>query len=316
MKVFKNLVGGEWVDAADGAVFENRNPASKDKVLGTFPSATQEDVQGAVAAARKALSGWAAMPPPNRGAILYKASQLVADRLDDMAAVLTREEGKTLAESRAEVARARDILRYYAGEGWRVGGEVLPSNARSELLYTRREPLGVVSVITPWNYPVAIPAWKIAPALAYGNTVVFKPASYAPQVGLMLVEALVEAGLPSGTINYLTGSGSVVGHEMVRNPYVDGVSFTGSYGVGTGIYRETAENMSRVQLVPFQADFDKVSSCATLSANVLWQEERHAQENLHRRSGRGRANVPAGLDPERRTRCSKAQSCPDTAACR
>jgi acyl-CoA reductase-like NAD-dependent aldehyde dehydrogenase len=248
VKAFKNLIDGQWVDAGDGATFEDRNPASKDVVLGTFPSATRQDVQKAIAAAQQALPGWAGTPPPERGEVLYRASQLVDARLGEMAEALTREEGKTLAESGSEVGRARGILRYYAGEGWRAGGEVLPSNAGGELLYTKREPLGVVSILTPWNYPVAIPAWKIAPALAYGNTVVFKPASHAPQVGLMLVEALVEAGVPRGVLNYVTGPGSVVGHEMVRNPYVDGISFTGSYVVGIGICREAAENMSRVQL--------------------------------------------------------------------
>jgi acyl-CoA reductase-like NAD-dependent aldehyde dehydrogenase len=248
MNTFKNLIGGQWVDAADGAVFEDRNPAHPDRVIGTFPNATRQDVQNAIDNAREALHDWARTPAPERGAILYRASHLVDARLADMAAALTEEEGKTLAESRGEVARARDILRYYAGEGWRMGGDVLPGNVEGQLLYTRREPLGVVSIITPWNYPVAIPAWKIAPALAYGNAVVFKPASYAPRVGLMLVEELVRAGIPPGVLNYVTGPGSIVGKEMVRNSYVDGISFTGSYAVGVGIYREGAENMSRVQV--------------------------------------------------------------------
>ena len=224
MQAFKNLVNGQWVDASDGAVFERRNPAQIDQVLGTFPRATRRDVQQAIEAAREALRGWAGMPAPARGAILYKASQLIDARIDELAAALTQEEGKTLAESRGEVARARDIFRYYGGEGWRMGGDVLPSNVDGELLYTRREPLGVVSIITPWNFPIAIPAWKIAPALVYGNTVVFKPASYAPRIGLMLVECLVEAGLPQGVVNVLTGAGSIVGDEMAGNPGIDGVN--------------------------------------------------------------------------------------------
>ena len=246
-KTYQNLVGGEWI-GADGELFENRNPADSRDVVGLFPKASVEDTRSAVAAARSALSGWANTPAPARGAILDKASQILSARLDEMATILTREEGKTLAEAKGEVTRARDIFRYYSGEGWRYGGQALPSNQAGELLYTRREPLGVISIITPWNFPIAIPAWKIAPALIYGNTVVFKPAEDAPQIGLMLVEALLEAGLPPGVINYLTGDGPVVGGEMVSNPGVNGISFTGSHAVGAEIYGRAIKNMTRVQL--------------------------------------------------------------------
>ncbi len=248
MEKFRNLIGGEWVTSSNGATFENRNPANPEEVLGLFPSMTREDTRRAVESAREALPAWAETPPPTRGAILYRASQLIDERLEEIAVTLTREEGKTLAEARAEVARARDIFRYYAGEGWRMGGSVLPSNVHGEMLYTRREPLGVISIITPWNFPVAIPAWKIAPALVYGNTVVFKPASLAPQCSLMLVEALVEAGLPPGVVNYVTGSGREVGDALVIHPEVKGVSFTGSYEVGVQVYRRAAPAMKRVQL--------------------------------------------------------------------
>lgn len=248
MHAFKNLINGQWVDAADGAVFERRNPAQTEQVIGTFASATRQDAQRAIDAAREAFRGWADMPAPARGAILYQASQLVDARIDKLAVALTQEEGKTLAEAKGEVARARDILRYYGGEGWRMGGEVLPGNIDGALLYTRREPLGVVSILTPWNFPIAIPAWKIAPALVYGNTVVFKPASYAPRIGLMLVETLVDAGLPPGVINVLTGAGSTVGDEMVSNPGIAGISFTGSRSVGAAIYGKAVQNMARVQL--------------------------------------------------------------------
>ena len=185
---------------------------------------------------------------PRRGAILDKASQIISGRLDEIATALTREEGKTLAEAKGEVTRARGIFKYYAGEGWRYGGEVLPSSVNDELLYTRREPLGVVSIITPWNFPIAIPAWKIAPALIYGNTVVFKPAEDAPLTALMMVEALVEAGLPSGVINFLTGDGDLIGTEMTGNPNVNGISFTGSHIVGTKVYQNAIKHMARVQL--------------------------------------------------------------------
>ena len=245
---YQNWIGGEWVAASSGELFENHNPADRDDVVGLFPMASVEDTRRAIEAARKALPGWANTPPPARGAILDKASQIIAARLDEMAEALTREEGKTLAEAKGEVARARDIFRYYSGEGWRYGGQVLPSSANGELLYTRLEPLGVVSIITPWNFPVAIPAWKIAPALIYGNTVVFKPAEDAPLIGLMLVQALVEAGLPDGVINFLTGDGATIGTEMVSSPGVNGVSFTGSTTVGAQIYQHAIQNLTRVQL--------------------------------------------------------------------
>ena len=248
MQQYKNLIDGEWVDSSDGKTFENRNPAQIDDVLGVFPLATKADVERAIDAAAAALPAWGNLPGPARGAILDKASRILEARMDEIATVLTREEGKTLTEAKGEVTRARDIFRYYAGEGWRAGGNVLPSNTGGELLYTRREPLGVVALVTPWNFPIAIPAWKMAPALAYGNTVVFKPASFAPQTAMLLVEVLVEAGLPKGVVNFVTGSGRTVGDTLVGSPKVHGVSFTGSVSVGMGIYEKAIKNLTRVQL--------------------------------------------------------------------
>lgn len=247
MTTYKNLIAGEWVESASGETFENHNPATGE-LLGHFPSATTEDTQRAIAAANEALSGWANTPPPSRAAILDKASKIIDRRGDEFARALTSEEGKTFAEARGEVNRARDIFAYAAGEGWRMGGQTLPSNIPGELLYTRREPLGVVALVTPWNFPVAIPAWKMAPALIYGNTVVFKPASLSPHIGLLLVEALVEAGIPAGVLNFVTGSGRSVGNTLVGSKDVDGVSFTGSYSVGMGIYEQAMKNLTRVQL--------------------------------------------------------------------
>ncbi|MDP9317377.1 MAG: aldehyde dehydrogenase family protein [Chloroflexota bacterium] len=247
MQTYQNVIEGARVAASDGATFENHNPATGE-VLGTFPKATREDARRAIAAARTAAASWANTPAPTRGAILDKAAQIINERLDEIATALVREEGKTLAEAKVEVGRARDIFRYFSGEGWRNGGDVIPGNTNGELLYSKREPLGVVSIITPWNFPIAIPAWKIAPALAYGNTVVFKPASDAPHVGLLLVEALHEAGLPPGVINYVTGSGRTVGDELISNKEINGISFTGSYDVGAGIYGQAIKNMTRVQL--------------------------------------------------------------------
>ena len=172
MQIYKNLIAGEWVESSSGETFENRNPANNE-LLGHFPSATVDDTQRAIAAAKEALKGWANTPPPARSVILDKASKIIDRRGDEFARALTQEEGKTFTEARGEVNRARDIFSYAAGEGWRMGGQTLPSNIPGELLYTRREPLGVVALVTPWNFPVAIPAWKMAPALIYGNTVVF-----------------------------------------------------------------------------------------------------------------------------------------------
>ncbi|MCS7088080.1 MAG: aldehyde dehydrogenase family protein [Thermoflexales bacterium] len=247
VETFKNYIAGEWAPASDGAVIENINPATGE-VIGYFASATREDTLRAIAAAREALPAWAALTGPARGAILDKAAQIIHARADELAETLTREEGKTLSESKAEVLRARDIFRYYAGEGFRAGGEVIPANTPETLLFTKSEPLGVVAVITPWNFPIAIPAWKIAPALVYGNTVVFKPASLAPHTALKLVEILIEAGVPAGVINLVVGSGSRVGDTLAESKDINGLSFTGSYAVGVKIYEKTARNFVRTQL--------------------------------------------------------------------
>ncbi|RIK39882.1 MAG: aldehyde dehydrogenase family protein [Chloroflexi bacterium] len=248
MSHFKNYIAGEWVDSSSGETFENHNPANTEDVIGNFPAAAKEDVERAIEAANEALPGWANTPPPNRGAILDKMSQILDARQDEFARELTREEGKTLAEAKGEVLRARDIFKYYAGEGWRMGGQVLPSNTAGELLYTRREALGAVALITPWNFPIAIPVWKMAPALVYGNTVVFKPASLVPHSAVLLVEALIEAGVPKGVVNLVTGSGRTVGDTLVSSKRIAGISFTGSVSVGMGIYEKAMKNLTRVQL--------------------------------------------------------------------
>lgn len=248
MQKFQNYIAGEWVDSSDKTTFENYNPAALEDIIGTFPLATSADVERAIAAAVDALPAWAGMPAPARGAILDKTAQILEARQDEFAKALTREEGKTLAEAKGEVLRARDIFKYYAGEGWRAGGQVLPSNMGGELLYTRREPLGVIALVTPWNFPIAIPAWKMAPALIYGNTVVFKPASLVPHSAVLLIEALIQAGLPKGVVNLITGSGRTVGDTLVSSKQIAGVSFTGSVTVGMGIYEKAMKNLTRVQL--------------------------------------------------------------------
>jgi len=247
METIRNLIAGEWVDSSQGAIVEDRNPARQTDILATFPSATREDACRAVEAARAAFSDWASTPFPTRGAILQRASQIIDRQLEEFAVTMTREEGKILAEARAEVARARDIFQYFSGEGWRNAGEVLPSANDGQLIFTKREPLGVISIITPWNVPAAIPAWKLAPALVYGNTVVFKPSSLTPLVGVMLVKILLEAGLPANVVNFVTGSGSIVGMELVTSPDVDGVTFTGSYDIGSNILAQAQAGRKRIQ---------------------------------------------------------------------
>ena len=269
-RTYHNFIGGEWTPPS-GGTFEVRDPANTDEVVGLFPLATEDEVRAAIGAAEAAQPAWGGTPGPERGEVLYRAAQIIRRRADELAADLTREEGKTLAESKGEVLRAADILNYYAGEGRRMGGETLPAETRNTLLYTSRIPLGVVAIITPWNFPIAIPTWKIAPALISGNAVVFKPASQAPLTALHLVEVLDEAGLPKGVINFVTGSGSQTGNVLVTDERIDGVSFTGSYSVGQGIYQQTAKRMVRTQLelggknpliVAADADLDKAVTMA------------------------------------------------------
>ena len=219
METCKNLIGGEWVGASDHATFETRNPACADEVLAVFPSATAADAAQAAAAAAEAFPAWAATPAPARGAILFKAAELLTERLDEVARTLTREEGKTLAEATGEVAaRARHpavLRRRGLAPGRRRPAGQRPRRACSTAAASRS---AWSRSITPWNFPIAIPAWKIAPALVYGNTVVFKPASATPLTALRLVECLVDAGLPAGVLNLVTGSGSVTGDALGRRP--------------------------------------------------------------------------------------------------
>ncbi|MBX3744056.1 MAG: aldehyde dehydrogenase family protein [Verrucomicrobiae bacterium] len=248
MQTYKNLIGGEWVGAGDGRTFETLDPSDIRQTVATYPSSGRIDVRQAFDAAAKAFPEWAALTPVARGRILSQASQGLASRKAALAERLTREEGKTLAEATGEVQRAIDIFRYYGALGYVLGGQTLPHDLPANLLYTRRDPLGVVALITPWNFPVAIPAWKAAPALLCGNTVVLKPASAAPALALELALALVEAGLPAGVLNVVTGQGRDFGEEVVAHPAVAAVSFTGSRQVGTGLHTALAPRMIRNQM--------------------------------------------------------------------
>jgi aldehyde dehydrogenase (NAD+) len=246
-ETYRNFIDGEWVAAESGDTFEVRNPADTSDVVGEFQQSSTADAERAIEAAAAAQEGWAETPAPQRGAVLRAVGEEIAARADELAETLTREEGKTLAEASGEVQRAVDIFYYYAEQARDYQGTVKQSSGEDTSLYTVREPVGVAALITPWNYPVAIPAWKLAPALATGNAVVFKPASAAPNVSRKLFECLEAAGLPDGVANYVTGSGSDVGDPFTGHDLVDAVSFTGSSEVGHMVYDDATEDMKRVQ---------------------------------------------------------------------
>ena len=245
---FKNFIGGEWVAAKSGATFETHNPADTGELVATYQKSDADDTRQAIAAAKEAQPKWAAVPAPKRGEILHRAAGILESRADQVAREMTREEGKTLPEARGEVGRAVNLLRYFGGEGARLGGQHVPSERDRVFIQTRRRPLGVVGLITPWNFPIAIPTWKTAPALIAGNGVVLKPSDLAPLCAVRLVEALAEAGVTKGALNLVTGPGSKVGNEIVTNPDVKAISFTGSEATGSRIAIEAAKRRARVQL--------------------------------------------------------------------
>ncbi|WP_455288074.1 aldehyde dehydrogenase family protein [Cupriavidus necator] len=237
MTVFLNHIDGEWTACQSGRTFDNVNPADTADIVGRFQASSAVDAQAAVAAAAAALAGWKKTPVGKRAAILNRAADHLEANADSIAAELTREEGKALSLARDEVLRSAQTLRFYAVEGQTFTGEVYPNDDPDQLVYSQREPLGVVTVIAPWNFPVSIPARKIAPALVTGNTVVFKPSSEAPLSGYRLAEALVKAGLPKGVLNFITGSAAEIGAAITEAPAVRGISFTGSSRAGEHIHR-------------------------------------------------------------------------------
>jgi len=245
-----NFVKGKWVPSAGGQTAARTNPADNKQTVSEFQLSTKEDVRSAIEAAKGAFEGWRAMPGPERGRLLYRAAEQMERALDDFARTMTLEEGKTLIESTNETKRGIDILRFFAGQASRSGGKTYRSGNPRTFVYSVREPLGVVGLLTPWNFPLAIPCWKIAPALAAGNTVVFKPASLTPLNASKLVSAFERAGVPPGVLNFITGAGAKIGEELVTNDDVAAISFTGSYDVGNGVQRAraNARKMARVQL--------------------------------------------------------------------
>src|SRR5687767_13505686 len=248
MRAYENFIGGEWVRQAGGKTFRNVNPADTRETVAEYPQSGAEEAKQAIAAAQGAFEGWSRMTPVARGRVLSKASQILEGRKAELAELLTREEGKTLIESTGEVQRTIDIFRFFGGLSYTLGGQTIPHDMPGNLLYTTRQPLGVVGLITPWNFPIAIPAWKMAPALVSGNAVVIKPASQAPAMTFEIAKALAEAGLPKGVLNVVTGDGRSVGGELAMNSAVVALSFTGSYSVGQQIYKQLAERMARAQM--------------------------------------------------------------------
>ncbi|MGO4455455.1 aldehyde dehydrogenase family protein [Arthrobacter sp. RAF14] len=254
----QNYIGGIWLDG-DGAPLESRNPSRPDELVASGPQASEDQTRDAVAAARAASPAWAGTPLAERGAILLRAASVIESRAEAWGAELAREEGKTLPEGKGEVLRAAQVFRYQAAEAERDAGAVFHSPRAGEQILVTRKPLGVVAVVTPFNFPIAIPAWKIAPALIHGNTVVWKPASTVPLLAMRLAQALDEAGLPAGVLNLVLGSGSL-GDVLVDHPDVDGLSFTGSTGVG-----RTLAGRSAARGVPVQAEMGGKNAAIVLA---------------------------------------------------
>src|SRR5580704_12709708 len=245
-QTFKNYIGGEWTGSAK--TFENRNPANTDEIVGLFSKGSAQDVADATAAAAAAFPAWSAMPAPARGNLLFKAADIMDRKFDQLGAEMTREEGKTLPEAKGEVRRAINILRYFGGEGSRMPGMLVPSERDRVHMFALRKPIGVVGLITPWNFPSAIPAWKLAPALICGNTVVMKPASAAPLSAWRLIEALHEAGIPKGVVNFVAGSGGELGQALIDAKPLKAISFTGSCEIGDWLHAAASKRRLRIQL--------------------------------------------------------------------
>ena len=244
-ETFRNYINGDWTS---GPTFENRNPANTDEVVGLFVKGSPAGIQAAAESAAAALPAWSALAAPARGNYLFKVAEILDRKFDQIAAEMTREEGKTLPESKGEVRRSINIFRYFAGEGSRLPGLVAPSERDRVHMFALRKPIGVVGLVTPWNFPSAIPAWKMAPALICGNTIVVKPASAAPLSAWRIVEACHEAGIPKGVVNFVAGSGGELGQALIQAAPLKAVSFTGSCDVGRWLHAEASKRALRIQL--------------------------------------------------------------------
>ncbi len=246
-ELYKNLINGEWKESSTGETFERKNPATGELVA-TYTKSSKEDVNAAVAAAKEAFKSWRLVPAPKRGEILFRAAQMLEERKDDLAREMTEEMGKVLDETKGDVQEAIDMTYYMAGEGRRMFGETVPSEMRNKFQMSQRQPLGVAGLITPWNFPMAIPSWKMMPALIAGNTVVIKPASFVPRSTIRLVEILIEAGIPDGVVNIVLGGGEEIGDTIMHHPDVPIISFTGSTATGKHIAAAAAEHNKRLHM--------------------------------------------------------------------
>src|ERR1700741_5277459 len=226
--VYKNFINGEWVEASGGKAYENRNPANSDELVGMFVSSTSADVEAAVDAGKEAYQSWRLVPAPKRAEILDRTAELLVQRKEEFSKDMTREMGKVLAETRGDVQEAIDMTYYMAGEGRRLFGQTMPSELPNKFAMSTRQSIGVCGMITPWNFPMAIPSWKMMPALVAGNTVVIKPAEDTPLSTYHLIEILREAGLPSGVVNLVSGDGPNAGAPLAQHSDAPVISFTGS----------------------------------------------------------------------------------------
>ena len=239
MRQLKNFIGGEWRDSK-GKRVQDLNPADTSEIIADAPSSTAAEAAEACEAALRAYPGWRNTPAPVRGQLLYRVQRRMEERKEEIAEALTREEGKTLVEARGEVQRAINVIEFFAGEARRITGDTIPSELPHNFCYTVKQPVGPVAIITPWNFPIAIPVWKMAPALVSGNTVVFKPASLTPLTAALVVEVFEQCGIPPGVLNLVFGGGREVGDTIVKHPAIQAVSFTGSNDVGSGLYSAAA----------------------------------------------------------------------------
>lgn len=241
-----SYINGKWFYPNSERLVKNINPADPKDIIAEFPAATAQDAHAAIQAAAAAFPDWKNTPGPERGRVLWRAVNIARARLEEIAQAMSREEGKILKEARGEVLKGVSLLEFFAGEGYRMHGKTMPSEVRNTFTYTIRRPIGVVGLITPWNFPWALPVWKIAPAIVAGNTVVFKPAEITPATASLLVEILEQAGLPPGVLNMVVGSGAVVGSAIVEAPETRAISFTGSNQVGNALYQQAAKLNKKV----------------------------------------------------------------------
>src|SRR5437868_2768888 len=247
MDDYRNFIGGKWIETTSEKTVNKINPANTAEVIGTNRQATREEARAAVEAASEAFHEWRRTLAPARGKIVARAARLMEAAKEELATILTLEEGKTISESRGELQRSINVAEFCAGESRRMNGETIFSELPSNFVYTIKQPLGVVACVTPWNFPVAIPTWKIAPALVAGNTVVFKPATLTPTTAVRIVEIFEAAGIPAGVLNLILGSGSDAGDEIINHPAVKAVSFTGSNPVGIRLYEQVSRRGAKCQ---------------------------------------------------------------------